>query len=313
MVQNGQRVPESGRTRVVPVRAGLYVLRYVSTRAGATPPLVHVASREPAPRCELILSDSRSAPELGAPGEGLVVRAEAQTDLILTVIPAFRGGSVDAELALEPVSRAASARAATPTGVEKRMADDAAPSVGVLVHAAFRGDLRAQGGAWLCGPDAPALIEGLAVTWANKPRDVELMIGCAVGQGGAQVHAPQASGSFTGSRGQRMPIKSLGLALEGPGATRFEIICEALFLSAPPIVQRGRAIALSGPRGDEPLIGLKIDIVRASHSAAPGTLSSTASEPLDQSGGLGRWDKVGRVRVFRSTRQQELEPKRASA
>lgn len=307
--ETGHPVPaapqRAAERREVPLAAGVSILRFVSSRA-PTPPHVHVSLIEPQ-ISDLICVDGAAASAMLLPGEGIAIRAQRATRLCVEVVPAKLGGSRDAELALEPLAHlSASAGGATVApGGTSQMRPHPAPAVPTLAlrgHVAHRGDVAAKPGQWLCGPDAPGLIEGFSVLWSERPAALDLAIGCSVKRPGAapEVLPPQRGDVFFGTRGRATAIVGLGLSLDGPGARGFEIACTALFLNAPAIERRGRAIALEGPEGTAPLVGLKLALVRAEEAALP----PPAPAPEIARPVTGRWDNVGRVRVFRSAAGQ---------
>jgi hypothetical protein len=87
------------------------------------------------------------------------------------------------------------------------------------------------------------------------------------------------------------------LRLLGPGAERFVIHADALFLGAAVVSRRGREIELLGSGGADPLVGLRVDV-------APMASAIDRNDPRISTGASGGV-KLGarsepRVRVFRA-------------
>jgi hypothetical protein len=102
-----QRLPDAylpgEQSRTLRLTAGLFMIRYVRSRAGQFAPVVKI---EP-PRSgnvEFVLPDGMTAPVLEGIGDGIVLRVYRSSMLKLRVIALEVGGSLDAELTLEPVS-----------------------------------------------------------------------------------------------------------------------------------------------------------------------------------------------------------------
>jgi len=105
-------------------------------------------------------------------------------------------------------------------------------------------------------------------------------------------------GSFVGTRGQARPLTEVRFELTGEAAENSELVIEALFQDAAPVRAKGRNIQLSGPSGQEALVGLRIDLV---HTAMQGAAMLFGSGVRTVKGEDER--PSGRVRVFRSTPQ----------
>jgi hypothetical protein len=193
---------------------------------------------------------------LRGPGDYILVRVERSTRLEMVLTPHRAGGSLDAQFELELIAPPVTWR-------EERLltdlSDESETAIDVLAHVARRGDVNVASGQWVCGPDAPAPIEGIEVRGPGRPPAVSLAYSVIIGQ--ARRSLPECmEGEFAGTRGQATPVVGLRIRLHGPGASQFEIHAEALFRGSRIALERGRDVELSGPTGREPLVGLRLSI-----------------------------------------------------
>ena len=183
-----------------------------------------------------------------------------------------------------------------------------------MCHVAGRGDTWAEDvGEWIAGPSDPSRIEGFAVEWVGTPpANVALSYGAKFaqrnrrGSSGDIVEDLQEAGNFVGTRGRALPLTGIQLALDGADARHYCIDVKALFLGSPVMQRSGTSIALAGPSGREPLVGLSVairvaakvtQIASAASAASKASVSkATVTKPPDA--------KRSRVRVFRSSGRQ---------
>jgi hypothetical protein len=124
---------------------------------------------------------------------------------------------------------------------------------------------------WLGDPNSQSRIEGFAIEWKNRPQDVDLVYTCRV-EGLGQTPAI-FSGGYAGTRRKAAPITGVSLALAGPSAADFELSGQVAFAGCPPlIILPGQK--LSGPKGSEHLVAMRVSITRkgeatVSRSASP--------------------------------------------
>ncbi len=142
-----------------------------------------------------------------------------------------------------------------------------------MAHVSRRGDVVAEPGEWICGPDMPMPIEGLQIDWADKPAGVELDYVVTAGRSSQKRKFSGRSGSFAGTRGKAMPLVAIEMSLTGPNAAGYELEVEALFLGAAIASQSGASLSLTGPSTREPLVGLRFNVSRK--RAAPLERSGT--------------------------------------
>ncbi|TXL69887.1 hypothetical protein FHP25_36875 [Vineibacter terrae] len=299
-----------GRTRIHRLNRGLFILRYVASKAPTEAsarhidaPKVRITPQNKAD-VELIAWPDAAAHELRGPGDGLVIRALRDATLALEVVPAFVGGSLDAELHLEPVSRLAHAEAQqqdpiTPLGDVEQAAVEA-DRIEVLAHVARRGDIVVPTGEWICGPDYPMAIEGLEFRWPRRPAGLDIVTRVSVSRNGIHELPASLTGEFAGTRGRAAPITRLDISLTGERAKAFVLRSEALFLGSSVQSKSGRSVSLAGPTGREPLVGLRLSVVALEAFGA----AQAASRPLPQETKAGTgWSSGGRVRVFRGLKK----------
>jgi len=147
-------------------------------------------------------------------------------------------------------------------------------------------------------------------------------IEAAVGDGsafGLQVRYSSDGAQLLGTGGalrQALPLLGVVFELAGAASADCQLFVEGAFLGAPTMRATGKRVALSGPTGREPLIGLRFNVeptnlraaapaaapARPSEPAAPTTSPSPPSPKARQPGS-------GRVRVFRS-RPTDDQPNR---
>jgi hypothetical protein len=269
--------------KVAHVDRGLFLVRYTAAEDEQRPPRVRV-SIDPQSRTDvdLVLHPDQVDGILGRPGAGLVVRATNAGALIVEMSPAELNGSSAATVEIEPLNQGEPATSLSSSGAHTTAAGC---GVSVLGHVAGIGDVLASADSWLAGPTAPSRIEGIALQWANKPRDVSLRysVKSAKMPSGQMVDL----GSFAGTRGHALPVIGIVLELSGAGAPHYQMVAEALFLATPRLRAEGQRIVLSGPTGREPLVGfrLRIEELKAPARSATATVRHGKSP--------------GRVKVFR--------------
>jgi len=320
VVTGGRNVPDRipsrhGRTRTHRLTRGLFILRYVASNAPSgsstqrnIAPAVRVAPQNAA-EVELIAWPDASSHELRAPGDGLVIRALRDTTITFEVMPAYEGGSIDAELQLEPVSRLAHAgfnRAeANAAPNVTRASATTVQDIDVLAHVARRGDVVIPAGEWICGPDYPMAIEGLEIRWPRRPAGLEIVTTVSVSKNGIRHLPASLTGEFAGTRGRAAPIASLEISLTGERAKEFTLRADALFLGASVQSRSGRSVSLTGPTGREPLVGLRLSVVTQEvHDSSRGEPRARMQEPARAG---SNWSSAGRIRVFRGLKKGTSE------
>ncbi len=282
------------REAMVDVDRGLFILRYVSGAASGPSPMAMLRSTdESEPFVEIMSAPGLVNGFLAGPGDCAVIRAERPARLELKIRGQGVEGSLDASFRMEPVwGPAARAGVAASQQIGAHDAGDA--TFKLVAHVARRGDVAADSGAWIAGPEAPAAIEAVGIR-GPLPSGVEIEIQPLVGTNPPRWLDWAPSGAFVGTRGRALPLAGLRMRLTGPQSAEGRLTVDALFLGSPITSQEGREVEIIGPAGNEPLVGLRVGLVieadrqeRAVHAPA-----SVAAGPV------GR-PKGSRMRVFRA-------------
>ena len=235
------------------VQRGLHVLRYVSSAAGDEgPSVIPAVEPEVGGKIRLIPPPDKPRCELARPGECLVVVAEVPGTLHLEVTARRPQGSVDAVVRLEWLEKSGQ------VGAQAKASPPAAQRFRFIAHLAQRGDVEIAAGEWAGGPAAPAMLEGLTVL--GRPIQARAL-SAADGQRRWSPWAPAET--FLGSRGRSQPLMGLNMKIEGDQDLGSELAIECLFLGSPIVKKRGREIEMVGPFAKEPILGLRMELVRA--------------------------------------------------
>jgi len=279
------------------VERGLYTLTYrwepIFGLPGAMPPIATVA---PGPGSE---NDIRvvSAPGdepgiLDAPGKGLVVVAERDGLLALTMRAAAPGGTVTANLDLRKVEAARPVLAPATDAKREELPAGIAEFL-VCAHVSMRGDVAAYRGDWLCGPKAPGRIEGMEVRATGGDLPLEYQV--ATNGRGLVWSNWMGVGAYAGTKGRALPLVGVRVRLKESSAAGLVLKAEALFLGSSVISRTGRDVELIGPSPLDPLVGLRLDIARSENVMADHRVDPDPVRP------------AGRLRVFRGTRSRASE------
>jgi hypothetical protein len=266
--------------RPLRVPEGLFVLRYVSSPEGLDAPEISVSVPPGGDIAIIDASDSyarRGETILGMPGDAVVLKARREGAVLITVISAGGRGRRQAHVGLERITNA-------PRPAVGGLVSASAPvaevhldeRLEIMAHVANRGDVTVKAGQWICGPQFPMAIEGLALNWRGAPAGLDIVTTASLNDRGRRQLAPASSGSFVGSRGRAAPLVAVSFALTGPMAARYILSCEALFLGAAIVSRSGPTVDLMGPTGHEPLVGLRLSIL----PAVPVTLSAPQARPV---------------------------------
>ena len=221
----------------------------------------------------------REEGRLLAPGDCLVVRADRAGEAKVGLKRGSADGALEATFRLDVIVRCEE---------EVKAAAPAAPApVSFLAHVALVGDKPFAQGEWVAGPEAPGVIEGLQIfSEGDSPIEMQVLLGGRPPRWSDWVGA----GAYAGTKGYGLPLLGVRLRL-APHAVDQEIDAQALFLGALVASQRGRTVEFVSGSGAEPLVGVKIAIVRT-QERTPGVTG--ASDPAS----AGR---EPRVRVFRAS------------
>lgn len=276
---------DTADSRPLRVPQGLFVLRYVSSPDGLDAPEISVTLP---PGSDIAVIDSadnfaRSGETvLGMPGDAVVLKARREGAVLIKVLSPGGRGRRQAHVGLERVTNAPRPSLGTLPHVAPQTVDvNLEEQLEIMAHVANRGDVTAKGGQWICGPQFPMAIEGIALNWRHAPPGVDVVTTASLIDRGRTQLAPAPSGRFVGTRGRAAPLVGLSFTLTGPLASRYTLSCEALFLGAAIVSRVGATVELKGPSGHEPLVGLRLSIVPAVPmmiAAAP--LPTEVSQPF---------------------------------
>ena len=278
----------------VRINRGIFLVRYASANDEPMPPKITV-SPDQTQNISLVLHPDHHEGALWRPGSCLVVQALEPGTLSIEVTPIQKNGSAAATVKIEPLTQG------EPLSGWPSRKNPSSCDLGdfrVLGHIASIGDVVVNASQWLAGPSAPSRIEGIAIEWPGKPKDLVLRYSVKTAKPQAVSGRVFELGSFAGTRGKALPIIGLMLEMSGPGAANVEFTTEAIFLGAPAMRMTGTRVTAAGPTGREPLVGLRLgieatDAVSAAAKFLPRPVANMPSV-LPSS----------RVRVFRSRASQ---------
>lgn len=278
--------------KTIDLTRGLFLLRYNSAEDSISPPMVRVYPEHSSARnCQIIAAPDAADSALYSPEGALVVLVTQPARLVMEVTPQFPGGSVAANIKIEPLTagRVPSRRPASPF-IEPPPVN--VRDIRILAHVAGIGDVSETADKWIGGPTAPARIEGLSLSWPSIPADLDIKYAVRFArpqQGDGQL---VPLGTFAGTRGRSLPLTGISLEMQGQGASHYTLSAEAIFLGAPAMRATGQRISLAGPSGRETLVGIKfaVEEVHAPARAPEAVRTAPVSGPRSS----------GRVRVFRS-------------
>jgi hypothetical protein len=244
------------------LRRGLFLVRYDSAEGDKNPPRV-VLVPEPGQNedIEIILPPDADQAVLWSPGGSLVVKAGRPGRLQVIVGSVQPEGSIAARVQLIPISN-------DPDGLAAH--DVSAPfdlsEFRILGHVAGLGDVSVGAGEWIAGPTKPARIEGLTIEWPNKPKNLNLRYAVRTPGQRPGMGPMVETGGFAGTRGRALPLVGAILEVAGAGAIGVQLSVEAVFLGSPLMRIVGERVVLSGPTGQEPLVGLRVDIEKSGNA-----------------------------------------------
>jgi hypothetical protein len=290
------RGKDLGQQKIVDLDRGLFCIQYQSAEDEDSPPKVVVSVAPGNERqVELILHPDADQAVLWQPGSSLIVRAMSPAQLDIQVVALRPNGSKAASVKFERLSQG------TPTPTYRGFPDEyptnGSDGLRLLGHVAGIGDVVVGSNEWLAGPQAPSRIEGIAIEWPEKPKDMDLRYAV---KSATQAGTPRMLDHpvFAGTRGRALPITGIVLEMSGPGSSTRQFLAEALFLSAPILRAVGQRVVLSGPTGREPLVGLRI--TTQSTKFFEDFASPEPAIPTRRA-----LPTTGRVRVFRSRPKQD--------
>ena len=160
-------------------------------------------------------------------------------------------------------------------------------------HVSRRGDVTAPAGEWIGGPDAPAVIEGVALHCGDLGEQrLEYQV-LLPGSGGVW-SAWVGDGGFAGTRGRGLGILGLRVRLAGGRGEIGDLRGEAVFLGCPLVSESGRELEFTSYAGADPMVGLRLRLETPRLAASGGPESGRRLEGVT-TGQKG-------LRIFKSKR-----------
>ncbi len=331
------------RVAILPVESGLFALRYAAAGSSVAPRVFVRVSPSSESSVQLVAAPGREVGLLSRVGDSLVVVASSSSTLHVTLSTDAAEGGLDAKIRLEKLMSAGArpenaealrtgekavgilqfdgaADVEGAAGMDGEEATDVAgPAVGqafdgggplafrCLAHVARRGDQVVASGDWIGGPTTPMRIEGLQLEWSPPPGlqiYYQVLVAGARGRWSAWV----SENAFAGSRGRALSLAGVRFRLEGARAREFEIRAEAIILGSAIESEAGAAVEFVSRTGNDPLVGLKVSIVRRGRELSEEPAMNTGDKMGgSNSAALGVGDDVeakrpGRVRIFNAPR-----------
>jgi hypothetical protein len=290
-----------GQQKSVNLDRGTFIVRYSAAEDEAFPPKVTIGSGRGSDTTVIpILHPDEQEPVLWRPGAALVIQAVEAGVLLVQVTPTRPRGSPIATIKIETLNQGKPV-ANVPIPETKPSQDAVLGSVDLttdfrmLGHLAGRGDVFVGADEWIGGPAAPSRIEGFAIEWPRRPPGLMLRYAVTTTNLDATSRAPVEVGAFAGTRGRALPLVGVLLELSGASASQYELVAEAAFLGAPIMRARGEKLTLAGPTGQEPLVGIRLQVEQITGPPQPKNPLHKPT-PATTSG--------GRVRVFRSSNKR---------
>jgi hypothetical protein len=317
----------------VPVKSGMFALKYVSSASDRPPRVFVQVSPSSSDDVTLVFLPGSPKGVLEEPKNQALVVAEREGNLHLTVVPCAGGGS-SARVQLEPFSLDRSPAAHGPEArnevhdTEAEQAGSAAPAehrdvetgstshsqdagsdgssinsqrvprpLSLTCHVARHGDISVGAGVWVGGPEAPAVIEGATLDWVGS--DGATLEYQALMQGAQGRWTPWTSaGEYVGSRARGLALVGLRIRIVEGVSDKISLNGEAVFLGCPVVKEQGRTLEFTCAPHVDPMVGLRIEISGdAAQSESGDVKASPMSEPA--SSGAGR----GALRIFRSRKR----------
>ena len=298
---------EQERVAMLPVGRGLFVLKYTSSVASVSPRIFVRASPSCENNLEIISPPGVDKGVLWAPGDCVVIVAERQGSLQLTVT-AVSGGGLSANVDLEPLWLEPVAAAKKPAQRQKVAIEAVGRDLGkvpwaperregqaalsLMCHVARLGDVVVSGSEWVGGPESPAAIEGVRIDWV-APKGVALEYQVLASGADGRWSGWVFAGEFAGSRGRRLPLVGLRLRLVGEKSAGMQLKGEALFLGSAVASDVGDQLEFASYAGVDPLVGFRLE------------LKDRVALEIERAVVGARSDKTNRLRVFKSNRSFE--------
>ncbi|TXN07164.1 hypothetical protein FV222_03095 [Methylobacterium sp. WL103] len=249
-------------TRVLTLKSGLYLLRYVSADDLRYPPRVLVAA-DPDQSDGLSIQPmpGRAHNLLRKPGEVLIATVEGEARLLVSTLREAAGISDTIVIKVDRLDVAETAR--TPE-VRSILAGPNPPvplparALRLGAHIERVGDIIVDSPDWIGSETSRARIEGLSLFWPNRPEGIDIEYSVSLLGRGRMPNT--LTGGFVGSRGQGRAINGIFMNLVGLRIGEYRLIAEAVFSDGTRTSSREGGVQLFGPTGREYLVGLSVKL-----------------------------------------------------
>jgi hypothetical protein len=297
-------MPERFATILLPVKKGLHVLRYVSATDMVRPPRVLVMGKPGENEgLSLLFSPDAAESTLARFDDCVAIRATRPAMLMITSMTDPLGISTDVELKLEPIDRVERAATREPAITAPELPVAAPGRFIVEAHLQKQGATRSTASGWVGSASGEDRLDCFGVSWRQPVKGARLSYGCEMLGRGRQV--ARVPGQIVGAKGQATPIVRVFFELSGSNAQAFEFVLTAAFKGAPSRTVSGTKVELSGPTGQEALVGFSVDLREKQPAERPAdeaesTGTAEEREPIQAVPTLVAANQErGRVRVFR--------------
>lgn len=250
-------------SRVTLLEPGMYIFRYAS-QPPKDKPVCIALQQAPLGKgsIDFFPGEGISKNMLHKLGDTIVARVKGGvTTVLITEYHMFDATIDPIDLRIDRIDTSPAimrnfAVVATPTPAPTLEANPAPAALKLTAHLQGAGDVVSSRG-WVGEHDGTKRLEGFSVEWENKPEGVDLVYTSTVAGSGPGPNV--ATGTFTGTRGQSLPLVAAGFSLVGPNRHFYELFGHIVFCgSAPQLVMANQM--MHGPTGNEPLVALHICI-----------------------------------------------------
>lgn len=275
--------------QIIPLDPGLYLFRHASRGATAACATLH-----PAPigsgHVDIFPAEGVERQLLAKLGDCLVVRVSGgRAGVLLTrfhpaTAPApDMASDTQPNIQIDRVDQSGKFIRAAP--MPSADSTDFGEPIELLGHVEGQGDVVVKAHQWLGDPQGRKRIEGFAIRWPGRSPAADLVYTCHV-HGHGQT-PPATSGQYAGTRQKAAPILSLSMLLVGAEAERFALQGQVVFAGQSPLdLVAGQK--MSGAFGTEPLVAMRLALIRKDAKAA----TTPPASP---------WDDPAITQIFRAT------------
>jgi hypothetical protein len=243
----------------------------------------------------LLFSPDAAEDTLSRFDDCVAIRAVHPAVLMITSMTDPLGVSTDIELKLEPIDRSERKPARPVEAMPQAVAPAPQGRFMIEGHLQKAGPARSGASGWIGAATGEEKVEAFAVSWIEAVKGVRLTYGCEMMGRGRQV--ARIPGQVVGAKGQGTSINRVFFELTGAQAQEHEFVLTAAFRGEPARTVIGTKVELAGPTGQEPLVGLSLDLRERDAAAEP---AGTSPAGVASAAATASGPERGRVRVFRA-------------